>query len=188
MHRPDPRSPARDPASEEHLSHAFRELHGPSLHGFALLLTLGDRRRAASLASAALGAADRHVTSLRHPERAAAWLRSRVVSAAGRRVAPMDASERMAALEPLGVSDQVMAGLAALGTLERAALIASWIERLDRRDVAVVVGRRGNRLEALLQRARRRYLNGHAAAPATGEPVAGPLAEAVRSVAARAMA
>jgi hypothetical protein len=82
----------------------------------------------------------------------------------------------------------VLAGLAALGTLERAALIGSGVERLDNRDVAAIVGRGGNRLDALLRRARRRFLDGSAAAPEGPPALGGPLTDLVRASAARAMA
>jgi DNA-directed RNA polymerase specialized sigma24 family protein len=188
MHRPSPEDPASADASPEALQRAFRELHAPSLHGFALLLTLGDRRRALALSAEALAAADAHAAELRHPERAAAWLRSRVVAAAGGRDSRIDAEARLDALGPLGVATSVLAGLAALGRLERAALIGSGIERLDDRDVATIVGRSGNRLDALLRRARRGFLEGSAAAPVGPSGLGGPLTDLVRASAARAMA
>jgi DNA-directed RNA polymerase specialized sigma24 family protein len=187
MQPSSPQDPASDRASTEVLQRAFRELHGPSLHGFALLLTLGDRRRALALTSDALAAADAHAAELRHPERAAAWLRARATAAAGRRDSSIDAESRLAALEPLDVTGSVLAGLAALGTRERAAIIASWVERLDHRDVATVVGRSGNRLDALLRRARQRFLAGASAAPNRPSGLGGPLTDLVRAAAARAM-
>src|ERR687895_367576 len=80
MAPPPERSP--DPPVEV-VRAAFRELHGRRLHGFALLLTLGDRERAASLASDALAAGQLRVDELRHPERAAAWLRRQRPPAGG---------------------------------------------------------------------------------------------------------
>lgn len=182
-----PRSP--DPAA---LRAAFRELHGPRLHGFALLLTLGDRPRAAALTERALVAGEARAPALRHPERAAAWLRARVVSGAGRPDARLDAAQRRTALSSLGVDGPVLAGLAGLGRLERAALVAAWSERLDRRDVGAIVGRDGRRLDALVRRAGRRFLDGYASAgrvsadaiPATPD---GPIMARVRAAASRAM-
>jgi hypothetical protein len=188
MHVPSPQDPVSAETSLEALQRAFRELHTPSLHGFALLLTLGDRRRALTLGADALAAAEAHAAELRHPERAAAWLRSRVVQAAGRRESRIDAKARLDALEPLGVAPSVLAGLAALGMLERAALIGSGIERLDDRDVGTVVRRNGNRLDALLRRARQGFLDGCAAAPDGPSGLGGPLTDLVRASAARAMA
>jgi len=179
----------RDPRPGiEALHDALRAIHAPSLHGFALLLTLGDRHRAAALTAAAFHAAEARAGELRHPERAAAWLRAHVVRRAGRRDSAIDADERMAALGPIGVTSPVLAGLASLDRDERAAIIATWAERIDRRDVATIVGRDGDRLDNLLRRARARFLDGHAAAPTDGSPPSGPLADAVRSAAARAMA
>jgi len=188
MHRPNPADPVSDEASPEVLQRALRELHAPSLHGFALLLTLGDRRRAIALATDAFAAADPHAAELRHPERAAAWLRSRVTAAAGRRDSRIDAAERLDALGPLGVSAAVLAGLAALGVRERAALIGSGIEGLDDRDVGTIVGRAGNRLDTMLRGARQGFLAGCAAAPDGGSGPGGPLTDLVRVAAARAMA
>ena len=175
-------------ASPEEVQRAFRDLHGPSLHGFALLLTLGDRRRALALTSTTLAEADAHATALRHPERAAAWLRARLTAAAGRRDSRIDAQARLDALGPLGVMTSVLAGLAALDVLERAALIGSEVERLDERDVATIVGRTGDRYDALLRRARHRYLEGSAAASNGPSELGGPLTDLVRTAAARAMA
>lgn len=135
---------------------AFVELHGRRLYGFALLLTLGDRPRSTRLAWGAMAAAQTRLAELRHPERAAAWLRASVVRAAsrGRRSASADSDP----LEELDVTGAALRGLSVLTLLERAALIATVIERMDGRDVSTVVSRTGERLERLLQRAIRRYL------------------------------
>ncbi len=168
---------------------AFRDLHATRLHGFALLLTLGDARRAAELTNAALAEAADHIEDLRHPVRAAAWLRHRVLRSAGRRQPARAARDRLAALEPLGIDGAVLAGIAALGTRERAGLIAATVERFADLDVGVVVGAQGDRLHALLRRARGRYLE----AAARAEPgfaddgQGGPTTSAVRAVAKRAM-
>ena len=165
---------------------AFRELHGQRLHGFALLLTLGDQSVAARLAADALAAGSAHTTELSHPERAAAWLRQRVVKNAGRqRSATERADRRRAALEDLGVDDAAFAGLSALTVRERAALVVTTVERLDRRDVATIIGLDGTRLERLVRRARRRAIS--ACATVHGErPVGdGPLVTRVREIARR---
>lgn len=188
MHPSSPQDPVGANASSEALRHALRELHARSLHGFALLLTLGDRRRALALTAGALAAADAHAAELRHPERAAAWLRSRVTAAAGRRESRIGAVSRLGVLDPLGVTAPVLAGLAALGLLERAALIGSMIERLDDRDVATIVGRSGRRLDTLLRRAREGFVEGAAATPEGPSRLGGPLTDLVRATAARAMA
>jgi hypothetical protein len=72
--------------------------------------------------------------------------------------------------------------------LERAALIGSEVERLDERDVATIVGRTGNRFDALLRRARQRFLEGSAAVSDGPSGLGGPLTDLVRTAATRAMA
>jgi DNA-directed RNA polymerase specialized sigma24 family protein len=164
---------------------AFRDVHGRHLHGFAILLTLGDRRAAAALAAGALADATTRVDELRHPERAAAWLRAHVLRGA-RRARSSSSPSGLAALETLDVPRPVGQALAGVGLVERAALIAGIVEGLDRRDVATVVGRDGESLERLLGRARRRYAAAYASAG--GGSVDGPLAGRIRAIADRAMA
>lgn len=177
-HRREPRDPVRD---------AFRELHGRHLHGFALLLLLGDAPRAAQLAVDALDAGTRRIDELRHPERAAAWLRGRVVRASrGMRAWSRRPAERFQPLAELGADSAAVAGLGALDHLERAAIIAASIERLDRGDVATVVGRQGPALDRILARAHRRYAAAYGAAVPDGVPP-GPLVDRVRAIAMRAM-
>jgi hypothetical protein len=170
------------------LDAAFRDLHGARLHAFALLLTLGDRRRAALLAADAIAAAGDHLADLRHPERAAAWLRAHVTGEAGPDDRRLDVAERLASLTDLNVGAAALAGLSALGRLERAGLIATAIEGLDLRDVATVVGRDGQRLDALLRRARRRYLSGAAASREALDGPPGPIGQRIVATAARTMA
>lgn len=181
--------PPRDrSAPDAPMQAVFRALHGRRLHGFALLLILGDRRLAARLSADALACADPHLAQLRHPERAAAWLRARVLRRMPRRSPPPSPAEERAALELLGADAATVGGLAALGSRERAALIAADIERLDPRDVETIVARRGAALERLLVRARRRYVEAYAAAgTAAGAHAEGPLVRRVRSVAERTM-
>jgi DNA-directed RNA polymerase specialized sigma24 family protein len=168
---------------------AFRDLHATRLHGFALLVTLGDRARAARLTDEALVGGAAQIGELRHPERAAAWLRKRVLRNAdhfrrpgGTRVA----AERRLALEPLGVGPAAFAGLAALSIRERALLVADSVERLDTRDVATILGIDGPRLDRLIRRARLAY--SAAAVDAADDLLAdGPTVERVRAVSARAL-
>lgn len=183
-----PQEPGVVPAPSDVARIAFRELHGPRLHGFALLLTLGDRRRAARLAGDAIAEAGAHLSELRHPERAAAWLRARVVRTAASDRTDLTSADRLAALADLGITAPALAGLAGLGWLERAGLIATAIERLDARDVATVVGRDGGRLESLLRHARQRYLAGATAAPDALDGPPGPIGRRVAASAARTMA
>jgi DNA-directed RNA polymerase specialized sigma24 family protein len=188
MEAAQPREPSVVLASPDLVQNAFRELHGPRLHGFALLLTLGDRRRAALLAGEAIAQAGPHLSELRHPERAAAWLRAHIVRAAGSDHRDLTTADRLAALADLGVTPSALAGLSGLGRIERGGLIATSIERLDARDVATVVGRDGDRLDALLRRARQRYLRGATAAPDQLEGPPGPIGRRIAASAARTMA
>lgn len=169
-------SPAPNPVRA-----AFIELHGRSLHGFALLMALGDRQRAAALTTAALSAGLAQVESLRHPERAAAWLRSQVrAGLPARSPRPGVAAD---ALADLGADAGVVAGLAVLDPRRRAALIASTIERLDRSDVATIVGRDGARLQRLLAEARSRYVAAYRRAlpaPSAHGPITDRLTEVAR--------
>ena len=190
MQPPSGPRPATERAThDETLQEAFRELHGARLHGFALLLTLGDQATAARLAADALAAGAVRAAELSHPERAAAWLRQRIVRAAGRgrRRSGPPHDRRRVALEALGVDDAAMAGLGALDVRERAALVAGTIERLDPRDLATVVGMDGGRLERLVQRARRRAMTAAAPLIDLGAGEDGPIAARIRSIAARTM-
>jgi hypothetical protein len=183
----EPESPTSVPADELRL--AFRDLHGSRLHGFALLLTLGDRALAARLASRALAAGVDHPGDLSHPERAAAWLRRHVLRAAGGSAGvPPAERERSSALEALGVDGVAFSALAALAPRERAAVVASTIERLDRRDVATILDTDGTRLDRLLHRARSRAIAAGATAVSDDPPTDGPIVSQVRAIAARVTA
>ena len=162
---------------------AFRELHGPRLHGFALLLTLGDRALAARLAADAVAAGSARAAELHHPERAAAWLRRHVVARAprnGRRVSPRSLAE-------LGIDGGAFAGLLALRRRERAALIADTVERLDRGDVGTITGLDGRRLDRCLRAARKRFSAAASAVPLDETYDAGPIVMRVRAIASRAL-
>lgn len=186
MQAAEPSSSSRTVPPPEVVRDAFGEVHGRRLHGFALLVTLGDRSLAARLAGDALADGMTRIDELRHPERAAAWLRRRVVRALPRRERPLSLPDRRAALEELGVDDAVIAGLAAVSARQRAAVVAADVERLDLRDVSTIVNVDPARLESLLRRARGRYLAGHAAtADATAQ--AGPITELLHDIATRAL-
>jgi hypothetical protein len=147
------------------LQAAFRDLHGARLHGFALLVSLGDRRPAASAASEALADASQRLAELRHPERAAAWLRARVSRSLSRRGRPAEEErDRRETLRELGVTDATFVGLAVLSPRERAAFVAATIERLEPIDVEEVAGRDPAGTARLVDRARRRYLGAALAA------------------------
>ena len=189
MRSSENRPPIRESAPPE-LRAAFRDLHGARLHGFALLLALGDRAIAARLAADAIAAASARTADLRHPERAAAWLRERVMRDAPgrlRRGRPQSRPERHLALGDLGADEGAIAGLEVLDVRERAALVATMVERLDWRDVQTIVGVDGIRLDRLLRRANARYA-GAMAAFHRGVPIeGGPITARVRSVATRVL-
>jgi len=181
-----PRSPTGAPAPEL-VRAAFRGVHGRRLHGFALLLTLGDRPRAARATAGALADATERTGELRHPERAAAWLRARVLRRA--RAAhdrPPQSRPDLRVLDELGVDGPVLDALGVIDMPERAAIIASDIERLDLRDVATVVGMDGPRLGRMLNRARSRYADAFIEAVDDG-PSDGPLVTRIRAVADQAL-
>ena len=180
MHRTTP--PGTDP-----LRAAFRDLHGRRLYGFALLVTLGDRRRAAAASATALGDGEKRVEELRHPERAAAWLRARVLCLLRGRHNPAGAADRAAALQGLGVEEHVRVGLASLDMIDRAALVLADIERMDARDVATAIGRSGPAVERLLQRARLRFA-ASAASELPDDQLSSPTVDRIRATAARVMA
>lgn len=139
---------------------AFRDVHGPGLHGFAVLVTAGDRSRAAALAATALAQGAFRVAELRHPERAAAWLRSRVLRAAGRTRESRRHSrpERHAAMLELGVPEPAITTLEGLSIEDRTAIVASSVERFSMVDVAAILGRDLQATRGIVRSARRRYL------------------------------
>jgi len=177
------------------LAAAFRDLHGSRLHGFALLVTLGDSRAAERAAGFALAAGAAQAAALRHPERAAAWLRARTLRGLvrGRTHRPSAPIEsRLAALAPLGVSETVYRGLAGLSLEGRAAIAASAIERFDPIDVETILDAAPAATRHAVAEARRRYLR-HATRTSpddVGSPPdqpMGELASRVQDVASRAI-
>jgi hypothetical protein len=182
-------APPRAAVEDGLLRAAFRDLHGARLHGYALLVTLGDRRRAGRAASEALGAGARRAAELRHPERAAAWLRARVNRSIGQRDelrGGPDETDRRAVLAGLGVDGIAYAGMAQLDLPHRVALVAAEIERLEPLDIEVVLGMSGARARRMVAAARVRYLAAQATEPigVAREPRRpGELAARVRRVA-----
>jgi hypothetical protein len=172
---------------------AFRDLHGARLHGFALLVSLGDRPRAARAAGEALEEGAWRSAELRHPERAAAWLRARVLRQL-RRGSPPHAGpgdrERRAVLRGLGAADPVYEGLAALAIMPRAALLSSTVERFDPIDVETILGLASGSSLRMVARARQRYVTAVSARVhphELGEVPGGELGDRIREVAGRAM-
>ena len=139
---------------------AFRDLHGARLHGFSLLVTLGDRERAAQAASTAVAAGAQRADELRHPERAAAWLRRRVMkelrrARPSRQLAP---AERHAALGEIGAAEPAIAALERLTQEGRAALVGGVVERFALTDMATILGTDLVGAQRALSRAQRDYV------------------------------
>lgn len=168
------------PQDLELMRAAFRDVHAARLHGFALLIALGDRAAAMAAAGRALAEGTRRMSELRHPERAAAWLRWRVV----RRLAARHPSGSLSSLRGLGVDEALFHGLQALSLRERAALVASSIEGFAPLDVATILGVSPVAARRVAATARRRFAAAYAASP-SGEVSYGPLADRVLLVAAR---
>lgn len=181
-----PRSPIAGPAPEL-VRAAFRNVHGRRLHGFALLLTLGDRPSAARATAWALADATEHMGELRHPQRAAAWLRARVLRhARAAHDRPPPGRPDITVLDELGIEGPVLDALGVIDMPERATIIASDIERLDLREVATVVGMDGPRLGRMLNRARSRYADAFTEV-VDDAPSDGPLVTRIRAVADQAL-
>lgn len=183
---------AQDPSAPEALVRAaFREVHGRRLHGFALIVSLGDRELAARLVRRALADGVAQASSLRHPERGASWLRHRVLRGVPRRLRngpTMD--ERRAALAAVGVSHRAFDALAGFSTAERATLVAGNLEGLGQMDLERIMGSRRAASPARILEARRRFLVAHfeAANRQGGEDRIGPLGERVMKIARQALA
>jgi hypothetical protein len=184
---------------EELLHAAFRDVHAARLHGFALLVALGDRRAAGEAASKALAAGLVRAHELRHPERAAAWLRAEVVrDLRRRRLRLSDAATREGTLATLGATPATCRALGTLSILERAAIVAEAVERLDPIDVETVIGKPPAAAHRILRSAREGYVRAclavtePASAGAAEEgPVAegdGELARRVRRITSRVLA
>ncbi len=168
---------------ETSLHDAFGELHGGRLHGFALLVTLGDRTLAGMLTAEALASGAERIEQLRHPERAAGWLRASLLRAARQPAwghqRPGE-PERRDVLLKLGVDPATYDALASLDVRSRA-VVAATVEGLAASDVYEVVGSNER-----VRRARRDYLTAYLAASRTRstEPTAGALTARVHAAAA----
>jgi hypothetical protein len=172
------------------LREAFGDLHGPRLHGFALLVALGDAPRAERAAAMALAAGEAHAAALRHPERGAAWLRARVLKSLRMRTigSSVTAATRRANLAPLGVEGPAFDGLAALSPPERAALVAAINEGFEAIDVEVILEMSPAAARRTAARAGARYRSAAARVELRPSPPApGGLAQRVQQVAGRAI-
>jgi hypothetical protein len=180
--------PVAAPYDDAQLSAAFRDLHGSRLHGFALLVTLGDQPEAERVAAFSLAAGAHQAAALRHPERAAAWLRARTLRRLHqRRSLRRSASdeERRGALATLGVDGSVYRGLAALTVDARAALVASAVEQFDPIDVETILDATPAVARHAVAEARNRYLRaaaGAESADASDPPLESPTGELARRV------
>lgn len=164
---------------------AFRDLHGNRLHGFALVLLLGDRATAAALAGSTLDAVAADAARLRHPERAAAVLRSELHRRARRSYAGRLGESDLRALAGIGIDGATARALGALRLRDRAALIATDIERFGDDDVATILGTSAARARHLAAAARQRYVEHHAGYELDASPLPGSIGERVAAVAER---
>ena len=187
-----PSAVAQELREADLLRAAFRDLHAARLHGFALLVTVGDRARAAQAAATAAAAGAERAGELRHPERAAAWLRRRVMKEL-RRSRPsrhLSKAERWAALVEIGAAEPAIAALEEITLERRGALVAGLVERFALTDIATILDTDLLGAQRALERARRDYLSAAAhwmrELPSAAIP-AGWLADRVNQVAARAV-
>jgi hypothetical protein len=151
----------QDPRAASLFRAAFNDVHAASLHGFVLMLTVGDRAMADQVAATVMVSGMARAAELRHPERAAAWLRMRAYLAVrrGASLRSLSASSRRSALWQLGVVDWVTDALWQLPLEQRAVLVADVVEGFDLRDAAWIIGRSPERTRAIEREARRRYLD-----------------------------
>ena len=145
------------------LQAAFRDLHGSRLHGFCLLVSLGDRALAGAAASDAMARATPKLEHLRHPERAAAWLRVTAVRSLTGKPRREPEATRRETLRTLGVTDAAFDGLASMDVRERVAFVAAEVERLEPIDVETILRADTGTARRLVGHARRRYLTAAAA-------------------------
>jgi DNA-directed RNA polymerase specialized sigma24 family protein len=168
-------------ADADELQGAFTDAHAARLHGFALLLTVGDGPRAAAAAIAALEEAGERAVDMQHPEQAAAWLRRQVISEL-RRTWPtphLPPEERRAALGRMGVAEPLISSLEDMSVERRAALVAGTIEGLAMADVAIALDTDLGGAYVAVEGARRDYLTAAARVAVPG-PTATPGALAQR--------
>ena len=175
---------------------AFRDAHGARLHGFALLVTLGDAPLAASLSADALDAGARDADELRHPERAAAWLRGHVVRNLPRHSSRRDGratDQARSVLASLGVDEGTFDVLEQFSPVQRAALVAGDVEGLAPLDLELVLDAPSRSVQRRRADARRRFLERrsattHRIGSAGLEPAPGQLEQRIRSIADQALA
>jgi DNA-directed RNA polymerase specialized sigma24 family protein len=174
----------------EQLQAASWDAHAARLHGFALLLTVGDQPRAASAAIAALEAGAERAES-QDSDQAAAWLRREVIGEL-RRTWPtpqLPPEERHAVLHRMGVADPLISSLEGMSAERRAALVVSTIEGMAMADVANTLDTDLGDAYRVVEAARLDYLTTamQVTAPGPAE-IPGPLARRISEIQARAIA
>jgi DNA-directed RNA polymerase specialized sigma24 family protein len=196
-----PSASSEAPSATEPDGESMRELHGRRLHGFALLVTLGDQPLAGRLAADALAADDVGTTELSRPALTAALLRRAVLRLATHREADLELDQVIvgmnspvppvdgpAALESLRVDARAFAALRVLGIRQRAAIVATFVERLAPRDVATIVELDGARLESLVRDALHLATSAADANLPDQSTPDGPVVRRMRKIAARTLA
>ncbi len=170
------------------LSAAFRELHGRSLHGFALVLLLGDRAAAAALAGTTLEVVGADAARLRHPERAAAALRADLRRRARRaRIVRGLSDGQLATLAGLGIGTASARALGSMTLRDRAALISADIERFGEDDVATILGTSTPQARRAAATARRRFVERHPGGDLDAPPAPNSIGARVVAVSQRTM-
>jgi len=165
-------------------------MHASRLHGFALLVTIGDEARAASAAAAAMKAGAKRAEELRHPERAAGWLRRQVIIELRRSwpTVPVTPAGWHEVLRRMHVTDTLISALESMTVERRAALVAGTIEGLELADVATTLDMDLARAGRAVEGARREYMDVAARSAAPAEvTLPGPLAQRIGDITARAI-
>lgn len=169
-------------------------MHGRRLHGFAILITLGDELAAERATGRALAAAVRQATEPGQPERMAAWLRARTLRDLSRwqRRKSIPTLVRRDVLASLGVDDVTFQALAAMSVRARAALVASAVERFALTDIETIMSSSPTGARRAVADARARYLRVANDEPGgwpdnQGPSEQGELATRVQAVVSRAM-
>jgi len=174
----------------EQLQAASWDADAARLHGFALLLTVGDAPRAAAAAIAALEAGAEHAES-QDSDQAAAWLRREVIGEL-RRTWPtpyLPPHERHAVLSRMGATDALISSLEGMSAERRAALVVGSIERMPMADVASTLDTDLGDAYRAVEGARLEYLTTATRMTALGPAASpGPLAQRIGDIQARATA
>ena len=173
----------------EQLQEASSDANAARLHGFALLLTVGDEPRAAAAAIAALEAGAERAES-QDADQAAAWLRREVIGEL-RRTWPtpyLAPGERHAVLSRMGVAEPLISALEEMSAEQRAALVVSSIEGMAMADVATTLDADLGDAYRAVEGARLDYLTTAARMTAPGPAATpGPLARRISEIRARAI-